>query len=256
MMAAPGLLCVRGGGTMIGAKPGRANSCCRLRAGPIATPPAPPPVGRRRAALALAEAALELGVACWWETQFRPKAKGDEELGAAGRAASLQYFRYPEEVRAEAQHALELGDRLSAAGEWSEAVDAYSRVLEVAPRQYRVCQAALAGRAAAWDKLGDSDKRGEDNFSEWLWGRGIRWPGHYIIAYILGRRAFVPPLLPPPPPAEGAPRGRRGAGARPEPPVAREEGGGGFSWAEGALICLLGAAYLYVLYFYGLEQAG
>jgi len=68
-------------------------------------------------------------------------------------------------------------------------VKQFSLVLELVPHQYSLSQAALSARNDARQQLGQG---AGDGLSTWLWGRGVRFPGHYILAYILARRAFVP----------------------------------------------------------------
>lgn len=86
---------------------------------------------------------------------------------------------------------LESAESAFAAGNYQEAVDAYSAVLETAPTQYTLCMKSLLGRREALAKLGQSDAAGRDNRREFAWGRGIRWPGWYIIGLIMFRNEIA-----------------------------------------------------------------
>ena len=57
--------------------------------------------------------------------------------------------------------------------------------------EYTLCMRSLLGRAEAYKRLGRGDLQGADFRREWLWGRGVRWPGWYVIAAILFRNEIV-----------------------------------------------------------------
>jgi hypothetical protein len=83
------------------------------------------------------------------------------------------------------------GERQLAAGELREAVESFSGVLQTAPRRYTLCMKSLLGRRDAYQALGERGLAAADNRQEFLWGRGIRWPGWYIIACIVFRNEIV-----------------------------------------------------------------
>lgn len=78
-----------------------------------------------------------------------------------------------------------------AAGEFSRAADGFTAVIAAAPTQYTLCMKSLLGRRDAWLALGDRAAAARDNRREFAWGRGVRWPGWYIIAAITFRNEIV-----------------------------------------------------------------
>eukprot|EP00240_Pyramimonas_obovata_P014163 CAMPEP_0118938044 /NCGR_PEP_ID=MMETSP1169-20130426/24597_1 /TAXON_ID=36882 /ORGANISM="Pyramimonas obovata, Strain CCMP722" /LENGTH=201 /DNA_ID=CAMNT_0006881871 /DNA_START=155 /DNA_END=760 /DNA_ORIENTATION=- len=183
----------------------------------------------RRRVIALAEVSLELSVATWCELNFRPKAPGDVDMTLWESLVSLLPYKTPQEARIEAQAALERGRSLAAAGEHASALEQFDLVLTTAPRQYTLCQAAFSARFQSASAL---KQGGGDGLRQWLWGRGVRFPGHYILCYILARPAFTSPneVIEPDKKTQQAALLR-----------------------EGALICALAVAYNYLLFMYGLE---
>lgn len=89
------------------------------------------------------------------------------------------------------QELLVTADTARAAGRYQDAVIAYSAVLDTAPTQYTLCMKSLLGRRDALAALGLSDASGADNRREFAWGRGIRWPGWYIIGLIMFRNEIA-----------------------------------------------------------------
>ena len=83
---------------------------------------------------------------------------------------------------------------------------------------------ALLGRRDCYLASGLEDLAASDARREWLWGRGTRWPGWYIIAYLSVRQLLDP-----------------GRAARKEAPL-----------VEGAAVILLAAGYNLVLFNVGL----
>lgn len=78
-----------------------------------------------------------------------------------------------------------------AAGEYTRAVDGFTAVIAAAPTQYTLCMKSLLGRRDALLALGDREAASRDNRQEFAWGRGVRWPGWYIIAAITFRNELV-----------------------------------------------------------------
>ncbi|QDZ20954.1 TPR repeat domain-containing protein [Chloropicon primus] len=137
-------------------------------------------------AIALAEAALDLVVASCCEVAGRPKGSD----GGKNVVASL----LPQPVSENADSArivLQEGEDALSVGDYRKAVVCFTKVLELAPSEYKLCQRALLKRTEANRLLGNDKAAGEDFRQQWLWGRGLRWPGHYAIIYILLRRGLV-----------------------------------------------------------------
>ena len=84
--------------------------------------------------------------------------------------------------------ALEEGRASLVSSKYGSAVASFSDALALAPRRYKTGMPALLGRRDAYLKTGLSDLAAEDARREWLWGRGTRWPGWYIIAYLFVRQ--------------------------------------------------------------------
>ncbi|GMH44753.1 hypothetical protein BSKO_12705 [Bryopsis sp. KO-2023] len=76
-------------------------------------------------------------------------------------------------------------------GEYKKAVEEYSKVAAVVPRDYTLCMKSYLGRRDAYKRLGMTKEASADDRREWAWGRGIRWPGWYIATAILVRNQFV-----------------------------------------------------------------
>lgn len=93
-------------------------------------------------------------------------------------------------VAAEAKEKFTVAEALRREGKNEDAAVAYTEVIKLAPRDYTLCMKSLLGRRDAYLALGKRDLVGEDNRREWLWGRGIRWPGWYIISAIIIRNEF------------------------------------------------------------------
>jgi tetratricopeptide (TPR) repeat protein len=92
--------------------------------------------------------------------------------------------------RAAAAHLAD-GKELLAAGKPQEAKEAFDTVLIIAPRRYTLAMQSLLGRREANEALGRLREAAADSQQEFLWGRGIRWPGWYIIAAIVFRNEIV-----------------------------------------------------------------
>jgi len=150
--------------------------------------------GRRRA-LAILETLGEILAAATFESIGRPKNNDYPIHGPASLLASFFPRKTSPDKLEEATQCLERGEALLKSGDASGAVEELTRALELAPWQYKLAQKALLRRSQAYDELGNDfiSKRGEDFRQEWLWGRGVRWPGWYILSYIFFRKAFVDP---------------------------------------------------------------
>lgn len=88
------------------------------------------------------------------------------------------------------------GESLAAEGKHADAIASFEFVYATAPREYKMCQRAGLNIAVSYKalsaRLGDEmDKRAnEAKGVVWWWGRGTRWPGWYIIAYLSARNVF------------------------------------------------------------------
>lgn len=87
-------------------------------------------------------------------------------------------------------------DAALAAGEYSRAVDGFTAVIAAAPTRYTLCMKSLLGRRDALLAMGDREAAARDNRREFAWGRGVRWPGWYIIGAITFRNELVRTLPP------------------------------------------------------------
>mmetsp|Transcript_11450 Transcript_11450/g.13575 ORF Transcript_11450/g.13575 Transcript_11450/m.13575 type:complete len:276 (-) Transcript_11450:538-1365(-) len=152
-----------------------------------------PNVTRRRALFAAGETALDLGVAAAFELNFRPKAPGDEDMNIIQSIFSLLPAQKDPVKTEEAKDAVRLARKLAENGDDEGAIEEYAKAVELAPRDYLINQAVRSERHDIYQRLGNADGAGKDSLDQWCWGRGVRFPGHPILAYILLRRAFVGP---------------------------------------------------------------
>ena len=156
--------------------------------------PSPPRVDRR--AVVAGKAAFVLGEAFafpWLtETATRPRAIGDEALAPGTRAwfASLLPAERDAAAMEAAVAALARGERALEAGNAKDAIEALSKIETLVPREYKLNQRAGLLLSDAWKLAGDNANYLEYKNRVWWWGRGLRWPGWYIIAYLSARSAY------------------------------------------------------------------
>ena len=135
-----------------------------------------------------------------WATEgaTRPPAPGDDLLVPFSPAwlRSILYSETDPDVKAAAKAALLEGEALAAEGKHAAAIERFEAVYATAPREYKMCQRAgldisLSYKAMS-QRLGDEfDKKANDAKGVvWWWGRGTRWPGWYIIAYLSARNVY------------------------------------------------------------------
>ncbi|KAK3271216.1 hypothetical protein CYMTET_20420 [Cymbomonas tetramitiformis] len=141
---------------------------------------------RRKALIRLGEAALELSVASAFELNFRPKAPGDAQMNIFESILSLAPYKTDAAQKTRAEDALKRAQALLQAGDDAGAAAAFSEVLAAAPREYKLCQAALSGRQEANRNLGKGN--GPDQLNQWCWGRGIRWP---VCVYVISCGTYL-----------------------------------------------------------------
>ncbi|KAK9823098.1 hypothetical protein WJX72_000243 [[Myrmecia] bisecta] len=126
---------------------------------------------------------------------------------AVGLGAAIEVWQHPERAadydaliaelpagqtaKTAAQEAFGRAEQHVRQRDYKRAVSEYSRVMALVPEEYTLCMKCWLGRRDALLKLGRREAAGRDNRREWLWGRGIRWPGWYIIATILLQNELV-----------------------------------------------------------------
>jgi hypothetical protein len=155
-----------------------------------------PTTWSRREALLLGKTAFVFGelVAFPWltESATRPRADGDEALRPGSRAwlESLLPAERDEERMREAKRALETGEQALRTGDAEAAIAELRRVEVLAPREYKMNQRAGLTLSEAYKLAGDNAMYLEYKNRVWWWGRGLRWPGWYIIGYLSARSLY------------------------------------------------------------------
>ena len=126
------------------------------------------------------------------ESATRPKAPGDaalRPLSAAWVRSLLPAERDLETMR-EANEALEKGERALSEGDAGRAIEELSKIETLVPREYKLNQRAGLALSEAHKLAGNNNEYLEYKNRVWWWGRGLRWPGWYIIAYLSARSAY------------------------------------------------------------------
>ena len=159
----------------------------------------PSPLSRRALGAKVAFTCGELIVFPWLtEAATRPRARGDEAL----RAFSPDWLRSllpagrDDAALATARGALERGEEFLANGDAASAVRELARVEGLVPREYKINQRAGLSLSRAYAALGDNDAYLECKSKVWWWGRGLRWPGWYIIGYLSARSVYFDAVKP------------------------------------------------------------
>ena len=135
-----------------------------------------------------------------WATEgaTRPPSAATADLKPFSPAwlRSVLFVPTEPEKKAAAKAALLRGEALAAQGEHLSAIEQFEAVYATAPTEYKMCQRAGLQTAVSYkamsQKLGDEfDKKANGAKGVvWWWGRGTRWPGWYIIAYLSGRNVW------------------------------------------------------------------
>ena len=135
-----------------------------------------------------------------WATEgaTRPKYLDGPDLAPFSPAwlQSILYVPTDPDAKARAKAALTRGEALASEGKHADAIAAFESVYAVAPTEYKMCQRAGLDIAKSYKaqsvRLGDEfDKKANDAKGVvWWWGRGTRWPGWYIIAYLSARNVY------------------------------------------------------------------
>ena len=171
------------------------------------------------------------------ELLLRPGGGTWRDLTSAERWRSLAFAEPDAGAVEAAKRALARADALAAEGSLQEAQELYRAAADgVGYKGYKIWQAATLRRGQLEVELGDAAGNGTTG-KVWLWGRGVRFPGWYIVSYLTLRSAYVSWL---------EEEGGKGKG----PEVDAE----GASFGEIALILALGGGWLAALRVYGLPD--
>ena len=103
---------------------------------------------------------------------------------------SILYAESDPESKAAAKEALLRGEALFDAGDFNGAIAQLSQVPTLGPLEYKMCQRAALKLSKAYKAGGDQATGVELAGREWWWGRGVRWPGWYIVAYLSARSVW------------------------------------------------------------------
>ena len=135
-----------------------------------------------------------------WATEgaTRPPSAAAADLTPFSPAwlSSILYNETDPALKASGKAALLAGEALQAEGKHAQDIAKFEEVYALAPTEYKMCQRAGLQTAKSYkamsQKLGDElDKKAQDaKGAVWWWGRGTRWPGWYIIAYLSGRNVW------------------------------------------------------------------
>ena len=186
-----------------------------------------------RRAVTVAKAALALGeaLAFPWLTEAatRPRANGDEDVRTGTRAWFASLLPAERDARAmeEAVAALARGERALGEKNAKAAIEALSKIETLVPREYKLNQRAGLLLSEAYKLAGDNARYLEYKNRVWWWGRGLRWPGWYIIAYLSARSAYFD---------------------------AKEDDEAAFSMSEAGVVAPLWVGLLFLLVEYGLPD--
>jgi len=153
-------------------------------------------VARRLALASIAKVAFALGegvvfpLATEFATRPRVSETNAREDGWVQALASAAPATRDARAMGEGKRALEKGDEMMSKKQYVEAIEEYERVREVVPREYKMNQRAWLSESECYRALGDERAYLEYKSKVWWWGRGVRWPGWYIIAYLSARSAY------------------------------------------------------------------
>ena len=188
-----------------------------------------------KAAFGVCEATVFPGAT---ELLLRPGGGTWRDLASAERWRSLAFAEPDAGAVEAAKRALARADALAAEGSPQEAEELYRAAADgVGYKGYKIWQAATLRRGQLEVELGDAAGNGTTG-KVWLWGRGVRFPGWYILAYLSLRSAYASWL-------EGEEGEVEGG------PAAADAGA---SFGEIALVLALGGGWLAALRVYGLPD--
>ena len=164
---------------------------------------------------------------------FKATARADDAVVPFSRAffESLLPAEYAEYDVLRAKECLKTGESLMEEEKWDQAIVSLRQIEKLLPREYKLNQKAKLLIAECYEMMGApryfKEEYLEAKGSVWWWGRGLRWPGWYIIAYLGARHVYF---------------------------ESRNDTVGEASIAEGILISVLGVSYLILLNQFGLPD--
>ena len=177
------------------------------------------------------ETLITTPAACW--DGFKATARADDAVVPFSRAffESLLPAEYAEYDVLRAKECLKTGESLMEEEKWDQAIVSLRQIEKLLPREYKLNQKAKLLIAECYEMMGApryfKEEYLEAKGSVWWWGRGLRWPGWYIIAYLGARHVYF---------------------------ESRNDTVGEASIAEGILISVLGVSYLILLNQFGLPD--
>jgi hypothetical protein len=160
-----------------------------------------------------------------------PRANDDIRPFSRAFFESLLPAEYSEYDVLRAKECLKTGEGLMGEEKWDQAIVSLQQIEKLIPREYKMNQKAKLLIADCYKALGAPQYFNEEYLeakgSVWWWGRGLRWPGWYIIAYLGARHVFF---------------------------ESKNDKVGEASITEGILISVLGISYLMLLNQFGLPD--
>lgn len=160
-----------------------------------------------------------------------PNANRDIRVFSSEFFASLLPAEYSEYDVLRAKECLKTGESLMKEQKWDQAIVSLQQIEKLIPREYKMNQKTKLLIAECYKALGAPQYFNaeylEAKGSVWWWGRGLRWPGWYIIAYLGARHVFF---------------------------ESKNDKVGEASITEGILISLLAISYLMLLNQFGLPD--
>ena len=160
-----------------------------------------------------------------------PNANRDIRVFSSEFFASLLPAEYSEYDVLRAKECLKTGESLMKEKKWDQAIVSLQQIEKLIPREYKMNQKTKLLIAECYKAMGAPQYFNaeylEAKGSVWWWGRGLRWPGWYIIAYLGARHVFF---------------------------ESKEDKVGEASITEGILISVLAISYLMLLNQFGLPD--
>lgn len=160
-----------------------------------------------------------------------PNANRDIRVFSSEFFESLLPAEYSEYDVLRAKECLKTGESLMKEQKWDQAIVSLQQVEKLIPREYKMNQKTKLLIAECYKAMGAPQYFNaeylEAKGSVWWWGRGLRWPGWYIIAYLGARHVFF---------------------------ESKEDKVGEASITEGILISVLAISYLMLLNQFGLPD--
>jgi len=112
--------------------------------------------------------------------------------GVEGGFFALLPKKTPQEDKIRAIASLNAARNALNNGDLIYAEEKFGEVLANVPSNWKLCQEALSERDALRKRLnGGNGYNSSDAVKQWIWGRGTRWPFHYLIIYATLRPFIV-----------------------------------------------------------------